>query len=30
MIPEDIFFTNDFTEVATLEDGRVAAPGLVS
>lgn len=29
-IPEDIFFTNNLTEVAELEEGRMAAPGLVS
>lgn len=30
MIPEDIFFTSDFAEVAELEAGRMVAPGLVS
>lgn len=30
VIPEDIFFTNEFTEVAKLEDGITTATGLVS
>lgn len=30
VIPEDIFFTNEFTEVAKLEDGITNAAGLVS
>lgn len=30
MIPEDIFFTNDFTEVGKQEDGGMVAPGFVS
>lgn len=30
MIPEDIFFTSEFTEVAKLEDSSSTAPGLVS
>lgn len=30
MIPEDIFFTNEFTEVAKLEDSSTTAAGLVS
>lgn len=29
-IPEDIFFTNEFTEVAKLEDSSTTAAGLVS
>ncbi|XP_054469557.1 codanin-1 [Anoplopoma fimbria] len=28
VIPEDIFFTNEFTEVAKLEDGTTSAAGL--
>lgn len=30
MIPEDIFFTNEFTEVATLVESNTSATGLVS
>lgn len=30
MIPEDIFFTNEFTEVAKLEDSHETSAGLVS
>lgn len=30
MIPEDIFFTSEFTEVAKLEEGDDNSAGLVS
>lgn len=30
MIPEDIFFTNEFTEAAKLEDSHETSAGLVS
>lgn len=30
VIPEDIFFTSNFSEVVKLEDSRMVAPGLVS
>lgn len=30
VIPEDIFFTSEFTEVAKLEEGDVNSAGLVS
>lgn len=30
MIPEDIFFTNEFSKVAHLEDSNSSAAGLVS
>lgn len=30
VIPEDIFFTNEFTQVAELDDSSATAAGLVS
>lgn len=29
VIPEDIYFTNEFTKVAELEEGNTSAAGLV-